>query len=48
MCSVNTVGMYMRNLRAILNDALKINIITHDIYPFGKIDLQSKSQKKKN
>lgn len=46
MCSVNTVGMYMRNLRAILNDALKLNIITHDIYPFGKNKFTIKSQKK--
>lgn len=46
MCSVNTVGMYMRNLRAILNEALKLNLITNDIYPFGKNKFTIKSQKK--
>lgn len=35
--SVTTVGIYLRNLRAIFNDAIdEKKIITRDYYPFGK------------
>lgn len=34
--SSTTVGIYLRNLRAIFNKAIKDNEINKDIYPFGK------------
>jgi integrase/recombinase XerD len=34
--SETTIGMYLRNLRSIMNMALEENKITRDKYPFGK------------
>lgn len=34
--SVTTVGIYLRNLRAVFNDALSDDVISSDVYPFGK------------
>lgn len=34
--SPSTIGIYLRQLRAIFNDAITRNIISKEIYPFGK------------
>ena len=34
--SYSSVGVYMRNLRAIFNQAISMKIINSDLYPFGK------------
>lgn len=34
--SYSTIGMYMRTLRAIINEAKASNIVTDALYPFGK------------
>lgn len=34
--SVTTVGIYLRSLRAIFNNAIEDGILTKDYYPFGK------------
>ena len=34
--SITTVGMYLRALRAIINEAIRDGIITQEYYPFGK------------
>lgn len=34
--SITTVGIYLRNLRAVFNDAIDKKIIGQDKYPFGK------------
>jgi len=34
--SPTTIGIYLRPLRALLNDAIANNIISGDIYPFGR------------
>lgn len=35
-CRRSTIGMYMRGIRAILNEAKKVGIIKETQYPFGK------------
>lgn len=49
--SHTTVSMYLRALRSIFNDAISINDIKHDIYPFGKgkgkYQIPSATKKKK-
>ena len=35
--SLSTVGIYMRNLRAILNEAIRENVISLDSYPFYRL-----------
>lgn len=34
--SYSSVGVYMRNIRAIFNQAISMKIISSDLYPFGK------------
>jgi integrase len=34
--SVTTVGIYMRNVRTIINIAIEDGLLNHDAYPFGK------------
>lgn len=34
--SITTVGMYVRNIRVIFNDAIEEKIVDRDQYPFGK------------
>lgn len=34
--SKSTIGIYLRQLRAIFNDAISKNLISRDYYPFGK------------
>lgn len=34
--SVTTVGMYLRTLRAIINQAISLGDLSADVYPFGK------------
>ena len=34
--SYSSIGVYMRNLRAIFNQAISMKIISSDLYPFGK------------
>jgi integrase len=34
--SLSTIGIYLRQLRAIFNDAIATNIISKESYPFGK------------
>ena len=34
--SYSSVGVYMRNIRAIFNQAMSMKIISSDLYPFGK------------
>lgn len=45
-CSINTAGIYLRNLRAIYNEAIKQNAADRDKYPFGKFQYTIKTQKK--
>jgi site-specific recombinase XerD len=45
-CSVNTAGIYLRNLRAIYNEAIKQNAGDRDKYPFGRFQHTIKSHKK--
>ena len=35
--SLSTVGIYMRNLRAIINEAIRENVISLDSYPFYRL-----------
>lgn len=44
--SITTVGIYLRNLRAVFNEAIGNKTITSDIYPFGKKKYQIKTGKK--
>ena len=34
--SYSSVGVYMRNIRAIFNQAISMKVISSDLYPFGK------------
>jgi site-specific recombinase XerD len=34
--SPTTIGIYLRPLRALFNEAIANNIVSHDIYPFGR------------
>lgn len=34
--SATTIGIYLRPLRALFNEAIDLNIISRDIYPFGR------------
>lgn len=45
-CTINTAGIYLRNLRAIFNEAIKKNIVEKDKYPFGKFNHTIKTHKK--
>lgn len=45
-CSTNTLGIYLRNLRAIFNEAIKQNIIEKEVYPFGMHGYTIRNQKK--
>ena len=45
-CTINTAGIYLRNLRAIFNEAIKKNIVEKDKYPFGKFNHSIKTHKK--
>lgn len=44
--SISTAGMYLRNLRAIYNIAIKNKTVDLNSYPFGKNNFQIKSQTK--
>lgn len=44
--SRTTIGMYLRNLKAIFNSAISDGVIKKDIYPFGKGKYQIPSSKK--
>lgn len=46
--SITTVGIYMRNLRVILNDALHDKIIEPEVKPFGKRGFRIPGTKKRN
>lgn len=35
-CSKTTIGIYLRNMRAIFNEAIDQGIVLPDLYPFGK------------
>lgn len=45
--SPNTVPIYIRCLRSIFNRAIKRNLISRDLYPFGDFDIRSHQNKKK-
>jgi site-specific recombinase XerD len=47
--SLNTVGIYLRNLRAIFNKAVDAKIIDREMYPFGsrKYEIPASSNTKK-
>lgn len=34
--SISTIGIYCRNLRKLMNDAVRNGILSHEAYPFGK------------
>ena len=44
--SLTTVGIYLRTLRTIFNDAIEDKTVSSDIYPFGKRKYQLPSPKK--
>lgn len=44
--SVNTVAIYLRNLRKIFNDAIAAKIISADYYPFGRRAFQIQTMRK--
>jgi integrase len=46
-CSINTTGIYLRNLRAIYNEAINRNVVEKVNYPFGKNQFSIKRQKMK-
>lgn len=46
-CTVNTLGIYLRPLRAMFNEAIKQNIIDADTYSFGKKSYQIKTSTNK-
>jgi integrase/recombinase XerD len=39
--SLTTVGIYLRPLRAMFNEAIAANLITQEYYPFGKRKYQT-------
>lgn len=45
--SVSTVGIYMRQLRAIINQAIEANVISSDKYPFKKYQIPAGRNTKK-
>ncbi len=44
-CSTNTIGIYLRGLRAIYNEAIKRGVVEKNNYPFGKTQFAIKNQK---
>lgn len=46
--SVNTIGIYMRNIRAIFNDAIDRDIIPQNLYPFRKFKISKESTRKRS
>jgi len=45
-CSINTIGIYLRNLRAVYNEAINKNVVEKINYPFGKNQFSIKRQKR--
>lgn len=46
--SVSTVGIYMRNLRAIVNEAIAAKLISQDNYPFKSYEIPTGQNVKKS
>ncbi len=46
--SLATTGIYLRNLRAIINEAIEIKVLPKEAYPFGKTNDRYKIKKKGN
>jgi integrase len=47
-CKTNTVSVYLRNIRALLNDAIDDDLIRQDIYPFRKFRIRQESTPKRS
>jgi len=46
-CRTNTIAFYLRTLRAIINKAIKEEIIPSDNYPFSKFSIKSQKTQKR-
>ncbi|HTD99681.1 MAG TPA: site-specific integrase [Mucilaginibacter sp.] len=45
--SKNTIGNYLRSIRAIYNKAIKAKIVSRDLYPFNEISIKSEKTAKR-
>lgn len=46
-CSINTVSIHLRNLRAVFNDAINEDVIEQNLYPFRKFKIKNEPTKKR-
>lgn len=47
-CSINTRAIHLRNIRAIFNDAIDMDIISQNLYPFRKFKIKKERTRKRN